>query len=1091
MSDGIAEDRETITITVDEVNLNPVLDPIGSKSIEEETLLTFTATASDDDIPVQTLSFTLDDGTSGEVPIGASITIDGVFTWTPTEDQGPNTYTFDVVVSDDIAEDRETITITVSESNVPPVITLPSLPSNIYELILWSFTATATDHDIPVQALTFSLEDGVSGSVPAGASIDGVTGVFSWTPTEVQGPGDYMFDVVVTDGIEMDSETVVVTVDEVNLDPVLDSIGDQAVIEETLLTFTATASDGDIPVQDLTFSLDGSIPSGASITSGGVFTWTPTEDQGPDSYTFDVVVMDEDLAEDRETIEVTVSETNIAPVLDPIGPHSGDELTEITFTATASDVDVPVQTLTFSLDGTVPDGASITSDGVFTWTPTEDQGPNTYTFDVVVTDGIETDSETITITVDEVNDPPVISDIPDQTIAEGSIFAAISLDDYVFDVEDPDEDIVWTNSGEVELIVDITDRVATITVPHVDWNGQETITFRATDTSMLWDEDSATFTVTAENDPPVANNDLYETDEDTPLNVVAPGVLDNDSDIDGPSTLTVVILGGVSNGSLDLHSNGSFNYVPDDDWNGIDSYTYRAYDGIEYSNTATVFIYVNVKNDPPNMPSKPSGSTSLSTGESASYSTSTTDPDSGDQIRYRLDWGDGTTSTWTEFVNSSQSAYKSKSWSSTGTYNVKAQAEDAHGDKSNWSNALQVTVTSSGGGGGGEENQRPVANDDSVSTNENTAVWIDVLDNDKDANGDETLNPSTVAVTNGPSHGSTNVNTTTGEIRYTPDSDYYGSDSFKYTVRDNAGATSNKATVAITVVGGVKADASAGSPYYGFVGEEITFNGSLSYDPDAEGYIVTWYWDFGDGTNGTGETTTHTYSNAGTYDATLTVTDNDGDNDTDTFNVTIAKANNPPSKPTIDGPITGNKNTTYEFTTFSSDLDNDTIKYYVDWGDGTVNESSFLQNGTAFEIAHSWASYGEYLISVKAYDNQTESETNESTILIDVLAIDDEIKGYLVDEDSDDIYDFFNNTDTGEHTDVEQENSTYLIDGDGNGKWDHTYSQEKGVLTYYEYVYQKYYRKYKSTTPGFEIISLLSMIAIALIIMRRRRTMGV
>jgi len=289
----------------------------------------------------------------------------------------------------------------------------------------------------------------------------------------------------------------------------------------------------------------------------------------------------------------------------------------------------------------------------------------------------------------------------------------------------------------------------------------------------------------------------------------------------------------------------------------------------------------------------------------------------------------------------------------------------------------------------------------------------------------------------------------------------------------------------------VKADASAGSPYYGFVGEEITFNGSLSYDPDPEGYIVAWYWDFGDGTNGTGETTTHAYSNSGTYHVTLTVTDNEGTGNTDNIDVTIVKGNHPPSKPTIDGPITGHKNTTYEFTVLSRDLDDDTIKYYVDWGDGTVNESGFLPNGTAFEIAHSWTSYGEYLISVKAYDNEVESETNESTILIDVLPIDGEISGYLVDEDSDDIFDFFNNTDTGEHTDIEQENSTYLIDSDGNGKWDHVYNLETGLSTYYEYLYQKYYQKYKSTTPGFETISLLAMIAIVLIIMRRRKTMGV
>jgi hypothetical protein len=78
----------------------------------------------------------------------------------------------------------------------------------------------------------------------------------------------------------------------------------------------------------------------------------------------------------------------------------------LTFTATATDADIPVQTLTYSLSGTVPAGASITSAGVFTWTPTEAQGPGDYTFGVVVSDGSLTASQTVTVHVNEDN-PPV------------------------------------------------------------------------------------------------------------------------------------------------------------------------------------------------------------------------------------------------------------------------------------------------------------------------------------------------------------------------------------------------------------------------------------------------------------------------------------------------------------------------------------------------------------------------------------------------------------------------------------------------------------------------------------------------------------
>ncbi|GAH14381.1 unnamed protein product, partial [marine sediment metagenome] len=74
------------------------------------------------------------------------------------------------------------------------------------------------------------------------------------------------------------------------------------------------------------------------------------------------------------------------------------------------------------------------------------------------------------------------------------------------------------------------------------------------------------------------------------------------------------------------------------------------------------------------------------------------------------------------------------------------------------------------------------------------------------------------------------------------------------------------------------ADASAGETYQGSVGKEITFNGSNSSDLD--GTITEWFWDFGDGTNGTGEITSHNYSTPGTYNVTLTVTDNKGDTGT-------------------------------------------------------------------------------------------------------------------------------------------------------------------------------------------------------------------
>ena len=108
-----------------------------------------------------------------------------------------------------------------------------------------TFTATATDNDLPADTLTFSLADG-TGAIPSGATIT-AGGLFSWTPTEAQGPGIYSFDVVVSDGTITDSETITVTVTEGNSAPVLAAIGNQTIAEGTELSFTATATDTDLP----------------------------------------------------------------------------------------------------------------------------------------------------------------------------------------------------------------------------------------------------------------------------------------------------------------------------------------------------------------------------------------------------------------------------------------------------------------------------------------------------------------------------------------------------------------------------------------------------------------------------------------------------------------------------------------------------------------------------------------------------------------------------------------------------------------------------------------------------------------------------
>src|SRR5262249_19380646 len=198
----------------DASNQAPVLNPIGNKTVNEGQPLTFTATATDPDAG-QTLTFSL----QGTVPAGAAIDpATGAFTWTPTEAQGPSAPQVTVRVTDNGTPalfDDETITITVNEVNQAPVL-LPIGPRATHVDSNLTFTAVAAAAGLPAHPLTVTLQ----GAVPAGATINPTTGLFSWTPTAAQGEGDFPITVRVTDNGApnlFDEEIVDVAVRGVNL----------------------------------------------------------------------------------------------------------------------------------------------------------------------------------------------------------------------------------------------------------------------------------------------------------------------------------------------------------------------------------------------------------------------------------------------------------------------------------------------------------------------------------------------------------------------------------------------------------------------------------------------------------------------------------------------------------------------------------------------------------------------------------------------------------------------------------------------------------------------------------------------------------
>ncbi|MDH3753219.1 MAG: tandem-95 repeat protein, partial [Acidimicrobiia bacterium] len=346
---------------------------------------------------VDTFEYTAGDGNGGSDTATVTITVFGV-------NDAPT------ATDDDIGTDPG---FTVGEDG--PAITTPDVLAN------------DTDPD----ASDVLEIEGVDTTGTVGIVTDNGDGTFEYDPDgnfEVLDDGDSdttSFDYTARDGNGgSDVATVTITVTGVNDEPSITSPAavNAAENQTAVVDVQSTDPEGDTEGAGLTYGITGGADQAkfSIVAATGVLTFsaapdfeTPTDAGADNVYDVQVTVTDSGALTDVQDIAVTVTDANEPPVLVNIADQSGDELTLFSFTATATDPDLPAQTLTFSLDdgltGSVPMGAAITGGGSFTWTPSEAQGPGTYTFDVVVTDNgmpVLDDSQTFTITVEEVNVNP-------------------------------------------------------------------------------------------------------------------------------------------------------------------------------------------------------------------------------------------------------------------------------------------------------------------------------------------------------------------------------------------------------------------------------------------------------------------------------------------------------------------------------------------------------------------------------------------------------------------------------------------------------------------------------------------------------------
>jgi hypothetical protein len=377
------------------------------------------------------------------------------------------------------------------------------------------------------------------------------------------------------------------------------------------------------------------------------------------------------------------------------------------------------------------------------------------------------DNDPAVFTVTNINDQPVVADIPGQTIPEGGSFVTINLDDYVDDVDNTDAEMDWTYSGNTELSVSIVSRVATITTPHADWFGYETILFRAEDPGGLFDDDPAPFEVTNTPDDPVAPDTTVNTDEDVDLVATLPGY---DVDLEA---ITWTVITGPTNGSLPSFNpaTGDYTYDPDLDYSGPDQLTYEVSDGKGTPDTGVVDINVAPINDAPVVGDIPNQT--IPEGDSFTLVNLDDYVTDVDNTVGEMDWtysGNSALSVSIDGSNVATITTPDPDW--FGAESITFTATDP-GDLSDGDPAT-FTVTNL--------QDAPVAPDTTVIATEDVDLSSSLPGYDVD------LEALTWAVLSGPDHGTlSSFSSATGNYIYDPDQDYFGADQMTYEVVDGVG----------------------------------------------------------------------------------------------------------------------------------------------------------------------------------------------------------------------------------------------------------------------------------------------------------------
>ena len=441
-----------------------------------------------------------------------------------------------------------------------------------------------------------------------------------------------------------------------------------------------------------------------------------------------------------------------------------------------------------ALVGQSPANGTITdAGGFFIYTP----NPNFYgtdTFTYYANDGTENSNETVvTITVLPINDAPIAVADAISTDEDNPIgIPVLSNDTDIDDVLDGSMIVVVSSPTQGTVAVNTTTGMVVYT-PNLNFNGNDSFTYQVKDASgALSNIVTVSITINPVNDAPVGNTDLVTTPEETPVSIP---VLANDTDVDNALDAgSLIVVTGPANGSAVVQSTtGMILYTPQTNFTGNDSFTYQVKDvSGALSNIATVNITITPVNDAP-VANPDFATTPEDTPISIPVLANDTDVDNALNASSLVVVSGPANGSAVVQSTTGMILYTPQA-NFTGNDSFTYQVKDASGALSNVA-TVSVTVT--------PVNDAPVANPDLATTPEETPISIPVLANDTDV--DNSLDAASLIVVSGPANGSAVVQSTTGMILYTPQTNFTGNDSFTYQVNDVSGALSNIATVSITV----------------------------------------------------------------------------------------------------------------------------------------------------------------------------------------------------------------------------------------------------------------------------------------------------